>query len=91
MLLMVIAGGPATLSGPVVGAALVVLLKNGASAYVDRWIMLLGLVFYLHRDVRAGRHVVLAWLRAGAAWRNAVSAVVEARIPASPSADRRSR
>ncbi len=45
MLLMVIAGGPATLSGPVVGAALVVLLKNVASAYVDRWIMLLGLVF----------------------------------------------
>ena len=45
MLLMVIAGGPATLSGPVVGAALVVLLKNVASAYVDRWIMLLGFVF----------------------------------------------
>lgn len=45
MLLMVIAGGPATLSGPVVGAALVVLLKNVASAYIDRWIMLLGFVF----------------------------------------------
>jgi branched-chain amino acid transport system permease protein len=47
MLLMVIAGGPGTLSGPVVGAALVVLLKNVASAYVDRWIMLLGVVFIL--------------------------------------------
>lgn len=45
MLLMVIAGGPATLSGPVLGAALVVLLKNVASAYIDRWIMLLGFVF----------------------------------------------
>jgi branched-chain amino acid transport system permease protein len=45
MLLMVIAGGPGTLSGPVVGAALVVLLKNVASAYIDRWTMLLGLVF----------------------------------------------
>jgi branched-chain amino acid transport system permease protein len=45
MLLMVIAGGAGTLSGPVVGAALVVLLKNVASAYIDRWIMLLGLVF----------------------------------------------
>jgi branched-chain amino acid transport system permease protein len=45
MLLMVIAGGPGTLVGPVVGAALVVLLKNVASAYIDRWIMLLGFVF----------------------------------------------
>lgn len=45
MLLMVIAGGAGTLSGPVVGAALVVLLKNVASAYIDRWVMLLGFVF----------------------------------------------
>jgi branched-chain amino acid transport system permease protein len=45
MLLMVIAGGPGTLSGPVIGAALVVLLKNVASGFVERWIMLLGFVF----------------------------------------------
>jgi branched-chain amino acid transport system permease protein len=45
MLLMVIAGGAGTLTGPVAGAALVVLLKNVASAYIDRWIMLLGIVF----------------------------------------------
>jgi branched-chain amino acid transport system permease protein len=45
MLLMVIAGGPGTLLGPLVGAALVVVLKNVASAYIDRWIMLLGCVF----------------------------------------------
>lgn len=45
MLLMVIAGGPGSLVGPVLGAAMVVLLKNLASAYVDRWIMLLGVVF----------------------------------------------
>jgi branched-chain amino acid transport system permease protein len=44
-LLGVIAGGAGTLSGPVVGAALVLLLKNYASAYVERWNMLLGLVF----------------------------------------------
>ena len=44
-LLGVIAGGSGTLSGPVVGAALVLLLKNYASAYVERWNMLLGLVF----------------------------------------------
>lgn len=45
MLLMVIAGGAGTLSGPIVGAALVVMLKNVASAYIDRWVMLLGFVF----------------------------------------------
>ena len=45
MLLMVIAGGPGTLAGPVVGAALVVILKNVACSYIDRWIMLLGFVF----------------------------------------------
>lgn len=47
MLLMVIAGGAGTITGPIVGAALVVLLKNVASAYIDRWIMLLGIVFVL--------------------------------------------
>jgi branched-chain amino acid transport system permease protein len=45
MLLMVIAGGAGTLGGPVLGAVLVVLLKNIASAYIDRWVMLLGFVF----------------------------------------------
>ena len=45
MLLMVIAGGAGTLAGPVAGAALVVLLKNVASGYIDRWIMLLCFVF----------------------------------------------
>jgi branched-chain amino acid transport system permease protein len=44
-LLGVIAGGSGTLAGPAVGAALVLLLKNYASAYVERWNMLLGLVF----------------------------------------------
>jgi branched-chain amino acid transport system permease protein len=46
-LLGVIAGGSGTLGGPAVGAALVLLLKNYASAYVERWNMLLGLVFLL--------------------------------------------
>ena len=44
-LLGVIAGGSGTLGGPVVGAGLVLLLKNYASAYIERWNMLLGLVF----------------------------------------------
>ena len=46
-LLGVIAGGSGTLTGPAVGAALVLLLKNYASAYVERWNMLLGLVFLI--------------------------------------------
>ena len=46
-LLAVIAGGSGTLAGPIVGAAIVLLLKNLASAYVDRWSMLLGFVFVL--------------------------------------------
>jgi len=44
-LLAVIAGGSATVLGPVLGAAIVVLLKNYVSAYVERWNMLLGFVF----------------------------------------------
>jgi branched-chain amino acid transport system permease protein len=46
-LLGVIAGGSGTLAGPVVGAALVVLLKNYASIYIERWNMLLGAVFVI--------------------------------------------
>jgi branched-chain amino acid transport system permease protein len=45
VLLMVIAGGAGTLLGPVVGAVVVVMLKNVVSAYVTRWVMLLGFVF----------------------------------------------
>lgn len=44
-LLGVIAGGSGTLAGPVVGAAIVVVLKNYVSAYIERWNMLLGFVF----------------------------------------------
>ena len=44
-LLGVIAGGAGTLAGPVVGAAIVLILKNYVSAYFERWNMLLGFVF----------------------------------------------
>lgn len=43
--LMVIAGGIGTLFGPLLGAGVVVLLKNVASAYTDRWPTLLGCIF----------------------------------------------
>ena len=46
-LLMVISGGSATLLGPIVGAAIVVIMKNVVSAYVERWNMALGIIFVL--------------------------------------------
>ena len=46
-LLMVIAGGTGTLMGPVAGAALVVVIKNVASAYIERWNFVLGAIFVL--------------------------------------------
>jgi branched-chain amino acid transport system permease protein len=44
-LLMVISGGAGTLLGPVVGAALVVIIKNVVSAYIVRWNFMLGAIF----------------------------------------------
>jgi branched-chain amino acid transport system permease protein len=45
VLLMVIAGGTGTLMGPIAGAALVVMMKNVASAYIERWNFVLGAIF----------------------------------------------
>ncbi len=45
VLLMVIAGGAGTLFGPVVGAALVVIVKTVVSGFIERWNMLLGFIF----------------------------------------------
>ncbi len=45
VLLMVIAGGPATLLGPLVGAGLVVVVKNVVSGFIERWNFLLGAIF----------------------------------------------
>jgi len=45
VLLMVIAGGAGSLFGPIVGAALVVIVKSVVSAYITRWNMLLGVIF----------------------------------------------
>jgi branched-chain amino acid transport system permease protein len=47
ILLMVISGGTATLLGPIAGAGIVVIMKNVASAYIERWNMVLGLIFIL--------------------------------------------
>jgi branched-chain amino acid transport system permease protein len=44
-ILSVIAGGSGTLAGPVIGAAIIVLLKNYVSTYIQYWNMLTGFVF----------------------------------------------
>jgi len=46
-LLGVVAGGSGTLAGPIVGATIIMLLKNYVSAYIERWNMLMGFVFVL--------------------------------------------
>ncbi|MGI4796597.1 MAG: branched-chain amino acid ABC transporter permease [Janthinobacterium lividum] len=45
VLLMVVLGGAGTLAGPVVGAAVITVVKTVVSSYVDRWSSLLGLIF----------------------------------------------
>ncbi len=47
VLVMVIIGGAGTLIGPVLGAALVLVLENLISSYTERWPLLLGAVFVL--------------------------------------------
>ncbi len=44
-LIAVIAGGSGTLAGPMIGATIVMILKNYVSSYIERWNMLLGFVF----------------------------------------------
>jgi branched-chain amino acid transport system permease protein len=44
-LLMVALGGPGTLVGPVLGAGVIVFLKNFVSVYTKRWLLILGGVY----------------------------------------------
>jgi branched-chain amino acid transport system permease protein len=46
-LLMVIVGGAGTLFGPALGAGVVVFLRNVVSAYTERWLLVLGLIYLL--------------------------------------------
>jgi branched-chain amino acid transport system permease protein len=45
LFLMVTMGGPGTLIGPALGAGALVLLKNVMSAYTQRWLLLLGIIY----------------------------------------------
>jgi branched-chain amino acid transport system permease protein len=76
-LLMVISGGTATLLGPIVGAAIVVVMKNVVSAYLERWNMALGIIFVLIITFMPEGLVpgsVRLWRLAWAAWRKPAAA-----------------
>jgi branched-chain amino acid transport system permease protein len=45
VLLMAILGGASSLTGPVVGAVIITLVKNLVSSYIERWNTLLGVIF----------------------------------------------
>jgi branched-chain amino acid transport system permease protein len=47
ILLMAILGGATSLTGPIVGATIITLVKNVVSSYVERWNSLLGAIFIL--------------------------------------------
>jgi branched-chain amino acid transport system permease protein len=46
-LLMVILGGAGTLWGPALGAAIITLSEHIISAHIDRWIMILGIIYVI--------------------------------------------
>jgi branched-chain amino acid transport system permease protein len=71
VLLMVISGGSGTLLGPIAGAALVVVMKNVASAYIERWNFVLGAIFvaiviFMPEGLVPGSVRLWRWLWTGA-------------------------
>ena len=46
-LIMVLLGGSGTLFGPIIGAASIVILENIISAYTQRWLFILGVIYVL--------------------------------------------
>jgi branched-chain amino acid transport system permease protein len=79
VLLMVISGGTATLFGPVVGAAIVVIMKNVVSAYVERWNLALGVIFvviisFMPEGLVPGSVRLVRWLWGGLQTRSGASA-----------------
>jgi branched-chain amino acid transport system permease protein len=68
VLLMAILGGASTLTGPIVGAIIITLVKNVVSTYVDRWNSLLGAIFvvvilFMPNGLVPGFHQLLMRLR----------------------------
>lgn len=63
LLVMAILGGLGTLIGPVIGAAMVTLLRHELSNFTDYWGLWLGLFLIL--TVLTGRNGLVGWLDAG--------------------------
>jgi branched-chain amino acid transport system permease protein len=63
---MVVLGGAGTLLGPVLGAAVIVLVKTLLSMYVARWPTVMGLIFIL--VVLFARGGIMGGFRRGWAW-----------------------
>src|SRR5882672_11220694 len=68
ILLMVISGGTATLFGPIAGAAIVVIMKNVVSAYIERWNLVLGVIFvviisFMPEGLVPGTVRLVRWMR----------------------------
>ncbi|GAJ25034.1 unnamed protein product, partial [marine sediment metagenome] len=58
--LMVSIGGQGTLIGPNIGSFLITFLKNMVSAYTERWLMIMGLVYILCAKYAPGGLIGLA-------------------------------
>jgi branched-chain amino acid transport system permease protein len=81
VLLMVISGGTGTLLGPVAGAALVIVMKNVVSGYIERWNFVLGAIFvvivvFMPEGLVPGTARLWRWARAS--WRPRAAAPVPA-------------
>ena len=88
VLLMVISGGTATLLGPIAGAAIVVIIKNVVSAYIERWNLVLGLIFvaiitFMPEGLVPGS--ARLWRRGWRAFRDRGRAAVLRNVPEPPS------
>jgi branched-chain amino acid transport system permease protein len=90
-LIMVVLGGLGTVSGPLVGAAVVILIQHVLSTYFDRWSTVLGLLFiasviFAPKGLVGGFHSLTAWVgkrRAGRSTARAVpeEAVIQEAVP----------
>ena len=81
-LLMVISGGSGTMLGPIFGAAIVVVMKNVVSAYIERWNLVLGVIFILIISFMPEGLVpgsVRLWRAGWQAWRGKSAATARAR------------
>ena len=47
VILMVIIGGPGTLGGPILGAAIILFLQQMVSSYTEHWPMVMGIIFVI--------------------------------------------